>query len=86
MKRAFADSFYFIALINPAEGAHRRAVEATRQRIGELVTTQWVLVEVADAFSAPAWRPKFLETRVTDALTGDIHFRQAGFSALLSES
>jgi hypothetical protein len=48
MSTVFADSFYFIAQLNPADEAHGKATAFT-----------------------------------TDALTGDHHFEQAGFIALL---
>jgi predicted nucleic acid-binding protein len=130
--RTFADSFYFLALFNPRDAAHERAVEASKRFSGMLVTTDWVLVELADAlcdavnrggcvdliddlrhssrveieiasraaFDA-GWdlfriRPDkdwsltdcisfvvMREQGIADALTGDHHFEQAGFRALL---
>ena len=132
MTAVFADAFYYIALLNRSDQFHAAAVEATRNLSQPLVTTSWVLLEVADALSAPAVRARthqFLQqlatdpnTRVlsdhdpwyargltlygrrpdkswsltdcisfevmtehglTDALTGDHHFEQAGLRALL---
>ena len=129
----FADTFYFLALRNPKDAYHQDAVEVTKRQGGRrLVTTSWVLTEVADALSAPANRQGFLdlltfcksdahvvlvpcaeslfergvdlfqqrtdkgwtltdcisfvvmqERGLTAALTGDRHFEQAGFEALL---
>jgi predicted nucleic acid-binding protein len=45
----FADTFYFLALFSVADEAHERAVQLNRERRGVLVTTAWVLTEVADA-------------------------------------
>jgi predicted nucleic acid-binding protein len=59
MSKLFADTFYFIALLNKHDEAHEKAVEQAAS-MGELVTTEWVLT-----------------------LTGDRHFEQAGFVALL---
>ena len=56
MKRLFADSFYFIALLNERDACHRRAAELSRESGAVIVTTRWVLAEVADALCAPAWR------------------------------
>jgi predicted nucleic acid-binding protein len=132
MNRVFADAFYFVALLNRADQYHARATAAARESRGEVVTTEWVLAEVADALADSASRrsvapfirdlaqdPKVRIVRaggdwferglqlyeqradknwpltdcisfavmtaekLTDALTGDHHFRQAGFKALL---
>lgn len=53
MKR-FADTFYFLALLNPNDSAHAKAV-AQSVGPGGIVTSEWVLTELADAM---AWRPK----------------------------
>ncbi len=132
MTEVFADSFYYIALLNPADQFHAMAVEATKTLVQRCATTGWVLMEVADALSAPAvrqrtyqflqhitvdpnttiianfdpWLPRGLklygerhdkswsltdcisfevmsERGISDALTGDQHFVQAGFRTLL---
>lgn len=131
MNAVFADTFYFLALLNERDTAHSKALsfDATAR---PLVTTAWVLTEVGDALSAPENRSAFLQlvetlqdssdahiigptdelfkrglelfrqrtdkewsltdcisfvamndARVTEALTGDRHFEQAGFRALL---
>jgi predicted nucleic acid-binding protein len=132
VKRTFADSFYLLALFNGRDAAHQRAFLASQELQGVLVTTDWVLVETADALSdptnrnscalfiddlrrsprveiEPATRALFdagltlyrqrsdkewsltdcisfvvmQEQKISDALTGDHHFEQAGFRALL---
>lgn len=132
MSEVFADAFYYIALLNPSDQYHAAAVQATKALNRRMVTTLWVLMEVADALSAPAVRQRtyqFLskisadpntaiimdvspwfsrgvqlygqrgdkdwsltdcisfevmaEHNIADALTGDHHFTQAGFRALL---
>ncbi len=132
MTPQFADTFYYLALLNPDDQAHARVVALARRSSGPVVTTAWVLTEVGDAMAAPALRPVFLdlmrslradpETEIvppdpglfergldlfsrrpdkarsltdcisfvvmsegglTEALTGDHHFEQAGFRALL---
>lgn len=133
MKAVFADPFYFLALLNEREAAHKRAVTASRTPGMTLVTTEFVLMELADALCKPPQREEVLalcdvvetdlafrlvratseliqrgrklyrerpdkEWPLTDcisfvvmrdhglseALTADHHFEQAGFEALLS--
>ena len=132
MKRVFPDSHFFIALLNRKDAAHIRAMQAGADQTLRLVTTRWVLAEVADAMSSVEHRPnavQFLRLAtanpwlkildgsdelfeegfelyanrldknwsltdcisfavmkredLVDALTGDHHFFQAGFTALL---
>jgi predicted nucleic acid-binding protein len=54
--RVFADSFYFLALFNPRDAAHDRAMKASAQLAGTLVTTDWILTETADALCDPVNR------------------------------
>jgi uncharacterized protein len=133
MRTVFADTFYFLALLNASDQAHARAVAFTASYRGRLVTTELVLTELADALAwSPQGRTEFLATRadlladadvtvipceqttleegiklyaqrpdkqwsltdcisfvvmgrdgLSEALTGDHHFEQAGFVALL---
>jgi len=133
VKRTFADTFYLLALFNPRDAAHQRAVRASKDFQGTLITTDWVLTETADALCdtanrgdciafindlrrsprveiEPASRSLFnaawelyqqrpdkdwsltdcisfivmQEREINEALTGDHHYEQAGFRALLS--
>lgn len=119
-------------MLNPDDKAHEPAKTLAPNPRAPIVTTAWVLVEVADALAAPRNRPAFLnllrnlrshpfveiippdadlfergldlyarrpdkawsltdcisfvvmaERGLTEALTGDHHFEQAGFQALL---
>lgn len=132
MKAVFADTFYYIALLDANDSAHETAVAATRELKSTTVTTAWVLLELANTLSASSHRGVFARflsrlrtnpnviiyeaerevfdlgvdlyqhredkewsltdcisfvvmTRegITEALTGDHHFKQAGFSILL---
>jgi uncharacterized protein len=132
MKVVFADTFYFLALLNERDACHNRAVSASRTPGLRLVTTEFVLVELADALCKPGQREEALSLwnvvqtepafrlipastelvksgkelftkrqdkdwsvtdcisfvvmqgeQITEALTGDHHFEQAGFKALL---
>jgi predicted nucleic acid-binding protein len=128
----FADTAYFLALLNPQDGWHEPALRLSRRREGPLLTTVWVLLEVGDALATgpnrqlfsrwldsllasahleivPATNDWFFrglalyrgrpdkewsvtdcisfvvmgERSLTEALTSDHHFEQAGFTALL---
>ena len=132
MRSVFADTFYFLALLDSREQRHREAAEASRDLELQLVTTELVLAEFGDAYSHPQDRDDFVslyralvnhprvriipadtrlfqrgvdffeqrqdkewsltdcitflvmsEEGITEALTGDKHFEQAGFKALL---
>jgi uncharacterized protein len=56
VSEVFADTFFFIALLSPSDAAHEAAVDAARREVRTLVTTDWVLTELADGLSAPAQR------------------------------
>lgn len=132
MRTVFADTHYFFAFFNERDSAHLRATEFTVRFTGRMITSNWVLMEVADGWANPECRDRFAillselrsnpnativpfsselfeagialyNTRpdkewsltdcisfvvmeregLTDALTGDRHFEQAGFVALL---
>jgi predicted nucleic acid-binding protein len=128
----FADTFYFLSRLNPQDRAHARAMTYPASRRDFLVTTEWVIMELADglcdarnrrgfaAFYRRLNRSRDIEIveadhrlfeagmslyenrldkdwsltdctsfivmqdrNITDALTADHHFEQAGFNALL---
>ena len=133
MMTVFADTYYFLALVNANDPGHERTVTFTKAFTGRMVTTAWVLVEMADALAFSALgRAEFCSTwndlqadpdaeisgcddqlladgiqlysqrpdkewsltdcisfvvmqrrGITEALTKDRHFEQAGFTALL---
>ena len=60
MIAVFVDSSYYVALLLKTDQAHTRAVEITRQLESPIVTTAWVLTEVANALSASHLRSGFL--------------------------
>jgi predicted nucleic acid-binding protein len=131
MTPVFADTFYFIALVSPDDAGHAQA-EEWAALVDRLVTTEWVLLELADGLSDTENRSLFATIRsglhanplvevipldmglqeravqlygqradkewsltdcvsflvmrdrgLTEVLTGDHHFEQAGFVALL---
>ncbi len=127
---ALADTSYFVALVNARDEMHEAATRQSIRRDIRLVTTLWILTELADGFCKPPWRALvkglidqlltdpdvevvgaseevfeaawqlfgrrpdkdwsltdctsfvIMQRRgLTDALTGDHHFEQAGFRA-----
>ena len=59
MKPLFADSSYYIALMSARDAWHAAAVPWNEDPRQPLVTTEFVLVEVANAFCSPKWRNAF---------------------------
>ena len=132
MTPVFADAYYFFALLNPRDEAHDSVTQFNATLRRPIITTAWVLTEVADGLASTPSRPLFakllkqlhcdprvtivdptaelfdagvvLYTRradkqwsltdcisfeimrqhgITEALTADRHFEQAGFTAIL---
>lgn len=132
MRRVFADAWFYIALLDPNDAGHHSALTAcTDDSISGMVTTRWVLMEVANMLAGSKARTqcaaflhelstapdaqiiadspdlfmrglRLYEERpdkawsltdcisflvmsdqgLTEALTGDHHFEQAGFTTL----
>ena len=132
MNLVFADAFYFVARLNRRDQHHEKVLKFSRDFRARILTSDWVLVEVADAMAESGSRSRvrdfilhlrgttaceivpasrelldqaldlyhqhadkewtltdcvsfviMRERKVTDALTGDKHFEQAGFVSLL---
>src|SRR5436309_785624 len=60
MRVIFADTYYYLAPLNPRDPAHAEAQAIGPRLSGRLLTTAYVLIEVADALAAPPDRPRFL--------------------------
>jgi predicted nucleic acid-binding protein len=57
MRRIFADTSYWMALVNPRDQIHQKAVSVSRLVSQEsLLTTEMVLVEVLNSFSDSLYR------------------------------
>ncbi len=131
MKAVFADTAFFLALINARDQSHAQAVRLNTTLSAPLITTVWVLVEFANSIARSRIRRSFAnivarlrsepdaevimpevtlfdrgcelytarsdknwsltdcisfvvmeERGLTEALTADRHFEQAGFKAL----
>jgi len=132
MRRVFADTSFLIALLSPRVQNHYSAARLSAQSRLQIVTTEFVLIEMANAFAGAENRLRAVafwnsmlddpandivpassallgrgfdlfvrrsdkqwsltdctsfvvmqEHGLTEALTADRHFEQAGFSALL---
>jgi uncharacterized protein len=59
MNTVFADTAYFIALLNPADQWHACARDLSQNAPGRLLTTEFVLMEVGDGMSQPENRGRF---------------------------
>jgi len=57
MRRIFADTSYWMALVNPRDQIHQKAMSLSQQLLSEsLLTTEMVLVEVLNSFSDSLYR------------------------------
>src|SRR5260370_19356414 len=57
MRRIFADTSYWMALVNPRDQIHQKAVSVSQRLSSEsLLTTEMVLVEVLNSFSDSLYR------------------------------
>ena len=54
--KVFADTFALLAWLNPRDAMHPEVSNYLDGFTGRLLTTEWVLMEVADALSAPEIR------------------------------
>ena len=132
MNVVFADISYYFAFLNARDELHEQARAFTEDFDGKMVTTVWVLTELADGMAGPLDRQGFIafleglradpqveivpasqilwdagielyaarpdqdwsltdclsfvamkRGGISDVLTGDHHFAQAGFTVLL---
>jgi predicted nucleic acid-binding protein len=61
MNRLFADTFFLFAFLNADDSAHREASTFYDAFDGQLVTTEWVLTELADGLSGISSRQAFVD-------------------------
>jgi hypothetical protein len=57
----FGDASYFIAVLNPRDQWHRAAVSVRLPPRCSLVTTPWIITEVANFLAAPPNRQRFVD-------------------------
>jgi uncharacterized protein len=80
----FADTFALIAWLNPRDQAHALVTAYLDSFTGRLLTTEWVLIEFADALSAPRARSTavaFLQAVRADPLFEIIGYEPAVYRA-----
>lgn len=81
---AFDDTFALIAWLIPHDAAHAVVTAYLDGFTGRLLTTEWVLVELADALSAPSARSTaaaFLRAVRADALFEVVGYDPAVYQA-----
>jgi len=61
MNAVFADAFYFVARLNQHDQHHERVLAFSRDFRAHLLTTDWVLMEVADALAESEARVRIRE-------------------------
>ncbi|GIX00559.1 MAG: hypothetical protein KatS3mg111_3891 [Pirellulaceae bacterium] len=61
MKRAFADTSYFFALLNPRDQFHQAAVALSASQSPALVTTDFILLELGNSMKLPSSRQTFVK-------------------------
>src|SRR5438270_12757848 len=79
-----ADAFALIAWLNPPDNAHALVAAYLDGFTGRLVTTEWVLMEVADALAAPEARTTaaaFLQAVRADPLFEVVGYAPAVYQA-----
>ncbi len=60
MKTVFADTSFYLAAANPGDEAHEESASYARGYTGAIVTTEYVLVEVANRLSRSGDREVFI--------------------------
>ena len=61
MNAVFADAFYFVARLNRHDQHHERTLAFSRDFRAHLLTTDWVLMDVADALAESESRARIRE-------------------------
>jgi uncharacterized protein len=83
----FVDTFAFIAWLNSRDRDHERVKAIMNECTDSLLTTEWILVELADAFASPPGREtaaRFLtavrEEEQFEIVPYDVEVFDAGFA------
>lgn len=60
MSAAFADTFFFVAALNPQDQHHQRVIRFSARFNRPMVTTEWILLEVANALADGSSREAYV--------------------------
>jgi uncharacterized protein len=83
MKTVFADTSFYIALLNQRDEHHRQACQFADEHPGNFVTSAWIITELADYLCNTANRSLFLS--MYGDLRGDARVTIVPFSTDLFE-
>jgi predicted nucleic acid-binding protein len=83
MRPVFADTSYYLALVNPDDPEHARAVRWGRRQRPAVVVSEFVLLELGNSMSRGPDRDVFL--RLLDLVRNDEHTRVIAASTELFE-
>ena len=61
MTRVFADTSFYAAVLSPRDSMHARAVSLSQAKKRRILTTEFVIVELANLLSRIPVRPTFIE-------------------------
>ncbi len=72
MKQVFADTSYWIAMLNPRDQLHEKAVAVSEEiSVARVVTSEMVLTELLNAFSESGAQLRRLVAKKANALGGN---------------
>jgi len=57
----FADTYFYLALLDKGDQHHARVANYATKYTGPIVTTRWVLTEIANALAGSTFRPTVAE-------------------------
>ena len=83
MKAVFADTVFFLALVNARDQLHRQAMALNERPPGPMLTTEWVLMELGDALAAPTGRERFTRLVATLRAQPDVEIVPASHESFM---
>jgi len=90
MSAVFADTYYFLAFLSERDQAHQEAVALIQTYNGKMVTTAWVITELADALGKVRRGSRFVVvhnfSQVFQSLTREDYFAAHELTSLRASS